>query len=86
MRIGPEKKRPPYLPDGYTLGETPDPPAVILRREDGSEVAYFGERASVEEVERAAWEDRRGATTGDWGLLRQGRRGPRVRGEVPPGP
>jgi len=37
---------------------------VILRRKDGSEVAYFGERASVEEVERAAWEDRRGRDDG----------------------
>jgi hypothetical protein len=42
------------------LDETTDPGLVILRREDGLEVAYFGERASVEEVEeRAAWEDRR---------------------------
>jgi hypothetical protein len=65
VRNGPERKRPPYLPDGYALDETADPGAVILRRPDGSEVvAYFGERASVEEVERAAWEDRRGHDDG----------------------
>ena len=39
------------------MDELTDPDAVILRREDGSVVAAFGERASVEEVERAAWED-----------------------------
>ncbi len=50
----------PYLPDGYTSDETTDLDLVILRRADGSEAACFGERASVEEVERAAWEDRRG--------------------------
>ncbi len=60
MRNGPERKRPPYLPDGYTSDETTDLDLVILRRADGSEAACFGERASVEEVERAAWEDRRG--------------------------
>ena len=58
------RKEAPYLPDGYTLDETTDPDLVIVRREDGSEVAYFGERASVEEVERAAWEDRRGRDDG----------------------
>ncbi len=60
MRNGPEEKRPPYLPDGYSLDETTDPGAVILRRPDGSEVATFGERANAaEEVEKAAWEDHR---------------------------
>jgi hypothetical protein len=57
VRNGPKKQRPPYLPDGYRLDEGGSGLA-ILRREDGSEAA-FGERASVEEVERAAWEDRR---------------------------
>lgn len=34
-------------------------------RGDGSEVAVFGERVVTGEVQRVAWEDRRGATTGD---------------------
>ncbi len=55
---------PPYLPDCYASDETADPDLVILRRADGSEVAVFGERASVEEAERAAWEDRRGRDEG----------------------
>ena len=62
MRNGPERKRSPYLPEGYTLDETADPDLVIPRREDGSEVAHLGERASIEEVERTAWEDRRGSS------------------------
>ena len=66
MRNGPERKRPPYLPDGYTSDETADPDLVILRRADGSQVAHLGERASIEEVERTAWEDfgRRGRARG----------------------
>ncbi len=57
MRDGGREGRALYLPSGYALDEATDPDAAILRREDGSEVAAFGERASVEEVERAAWED-----------------------------
>ncbi len=49
-----------YLPSGYRLDETTDHDAVILRREDGSEVTAFGEKPDPREVERAAWEDRRG--------------------------
>ena len=45
------------MPSGYYPDETTDPDAAILRRPDGSEVSVFGERASTEEVERAAWED-----------------------------
>ena len=55
MRNGPEEKRPSHLLSGYYLDETTDPDAVILRREDGSEVVDFGERVVTEEVERAAW-------------------------------
>jgi hypothetical protein len=58
------RKEAPYLQNGYTLDDTTDPDLVIFRREDGSGAAYFGERASVEEVERAAWEDRRGHDDG----------------------
>ena len=57
MSDGRREGRAPYLPSGYRLDEATDPDTAILRREDGSEVAYFGERAGVEEVERAAWED-----------------------------
>ena len=57
VRNGPGKKRPPYLPDGFSLDETTDPGTVILRRPDGSEVIVFGERANPREIERAAWED-----------------------------
>ena len=58
MRNGPEEKRPPYLPSGYHLDESD---LLILRREDGSEVAVFGATgADPREIERAAWEDFRG--------------------------
>ena len=54
---GGEKRR-PYLPSGYYLDETTDSDAVILRREDGSEVAAFSSTgAGSREIERAAWED-----------------------------
>jgi hypothetical protein len=59
MRNGPEEKRPPHLLSGYYLDETTDPDAVILRREDGSEVVVFGERVVTEE-----WNGRRGRTGG----------------------
>lgn len=62
MGKGPGGKWRPRLPDGYWLDEATDHDLVILRREDGSEAAAFGERASIEEVERAAWEDH-----GRWG-------------------
>ena len=51
---GDRERRSPYLPSGYSLDETTDPDAVILRWDDGSEVAAFGERARGREVERAA--------------------------------
>ncbi len=58
MRNGPERKRPPYLPDGYASDETTQADLVILRREDGSEVAVFSATgADPAEVERAAWDD-----------------------------
>ena len=58
MRNGPLEKRPPYLPDGFSLDETTDPGTVILRRPGGSEVAAFSaEGADPLEIERAAWED-----------------------------
>ncbi len=59
MSDGRHEGRAPYLPSGYSLDETTEPDTVVLRREDGSEVAIFGERASAEELERAAWEDHR---------------------------
>ncbi len=48
-----------YLPPGYRLDETSDTELTVLRREDGSEVAVFGETPAVDEVEQAAWKDRR---------------------------
>ena len=59
-RDGGGEKRRPYLPSGYYLDETTDSDAVILTREDGSEVAIFGVTgADPREIERAAWEDHR---------------------------
>jgi len=55
---GNREERAPYLPAGYYLDET-DPDLAVLRREDGSEVAAFGELADPREIERAAWEDHR---------------------------
>ncbi len=58
MRNGPVEKRPPYLPDGFSLDETTDPGTVILRRPGGSEVAAFSaEGADPREIERAAWDE-----------------------------
>ena len=55
---GPEGRH-PYLPSGYRLDET-DPDEVVLRREDGSEVAvYSATGADPKEIERAAWDDYR---------------------------
>ncbi len=59
-RDGDRERRSPYLPDDYYLDET-DPDEVVLRREDGSEVADFSATgADPAEVEHAAWEDFRG--------------------------
>jgi hypothetical protein len=61
MRGGDENResRSPYLPTGYRLGEDAD--FLVLRREDGSEVADFSATgADPAEVEHAAWEDFRG--------------------------
>ena len=58
-RDGDRERRSPYLPSGYRLDE--EAGFVILRREDGSEVAVFSATgADPAEVERAAWEDFRG--------------------------
>ena len=59
-RDGDRERRSPYLPTGYRLDDETDPDFAVLRREDGSEVAAFGERADPKEMERAAWEDFRG--------------------------
>ncbi len=56
----PTSRRSLYLPSGYRLDETTDPDFSVLRRPDGSEAAAFGEKADPREIERAAWEDRRG--------------------------
>ena len=58
MSDGQPGGRAPYLPSGYRLDES-DPDFAVLRREDGSQVAAFGERADPREIERVAWEDRR---------------------------
>ena len=56
---GNRERRSPYLPTGYRLDEDAD--FLVLRREDGSEVAVFSAtRADPAEVEHAAWEDSRG--------------------------
>ena len=47
------------LPPGYRLDLVGDPCVVVLRREDGTVVARFTDRAVPEEVRRAADEDRR---------------------------
>ena len=55
---GPERRRTPYLPSGYHLDDENDPDFVVLRREDGSEVAVFSATgADPKEIERTAWED-----------------------------
>ncbi len=59
MRDGGREARSPYLPTGYRLDDATDPDFVVLRRPDGSEVAVFGERAGLREIERRAWEDHR---------------------------
>ncbi len=60
MRDADRERRSPYLPSGYRLDDTGDPDEVVLRREDGSEVAVFGATgADPKEIERVAWEDHR---------------------------
>jgi hypothetical protein len=55
---GNREKRSPYLPSGYRLDELAEREFVILRREDGSEVAtYSATGVDPREVERRAWED-----------------------------
>ena len=59
MRDGGPDRRSPYLPSGYRLDET-DPDEVVLRREDGSEVAaYSATGADPKKIEREGWEDHR---------------------------
>ena len=58
---GPREGRGPYLPSGYYLDELDGRDLVVLRRPDGSEVAVFSALgADPAEMERRAWEDRRG--------------------------
>jgi hypothetical protein len=48
----------PELPPGYSVERDPD--LLVLRRPDGTIVAVFSVRgATVEAVEKAAWEDHR---------------------------
>ena len=57
MSDGQREERAPYLPSGYHLDEAMRE-LVVLRREDGSEVAAFGATgAGPKEIERAARED-----------------------------
>ena len=61
MRDRGRKGRSPYLRPGYRLDDESDPDFAVLRRPDGSEVAVFSVTgADPREIERAAWEDRRG--------------------------
>jgi hypothetical protein len=60
VRDGGPERRSPYPPSGYRLDETDPDAEVVLRREDGSEVAvYSATGADPQEIERAAWEDHR---------------------------
>jgi len=45
------------LPPGYSLDLVGDPCAIILRRSDGTVVAYFSHAATPEQIRRAAEED-----------------------------
>jgi hypothetical protein len=47
------------LPAGYSLDLVGDPDIIALRREDGSIVARFTHASSLQEIRRAAEEDRR---------------------------
>ena len=58
-RDGDRERRNPYLQSGYYFDETSERDFAVLRRGDGSEVAAFGERADLREIERVAWEDHR---------------------------
>ncbi len=49
-----------HLGNGYRLDLVSDPKAIVLRREDGSEVARFGVwTATSDAIEQAAEEDYR---------------------------
>ena len=53
-----ETRRPPKLPEGYSLDLTSDPDAPALRRPDGVVVARFSPRGMMYEVvEQEALED-----------------------------
>ena len=46
-----------YLPPGYRLDES-DPEVLVVRREDGAQVAYCSAHGATREaVEESAWED-----------------------------
>jgi hypothetical protein len=47
------------LPPGYRLDLVGDPCVIVLRREDGTVVARFSRNGDLEEIRRAAEEDRR---------------------------
>ena len=47
------------LPPGYRLDIVGDPCVVVLRREDGTVVARFSDRAAPKKIKRAAEEDLR---------------------------
>jgi hypothetical protein len=46
------------LPPGYRLDLVGDPCVIVLRREDETVVARFTHNADLEEIRRAAEEDR----------------------------
>jgi len=49
-----------FLGHGYRLDLVSDPSVIVLRREDGTEVARFRVRdATSEAIEQAAYEDQR---------------------------
>jgi hypothetical protein len=47
------------LPPGYRLDLVGDPCVIVLRREDETVVARFTHNVDLEEIRRAAEEDRR---------------------------
>ena len=55
MREGKQTTR---LPPGYRVDRIGDPDVIVLRREDGTVVARFTQNADLQEIRRAAEEDR----------------------------
>ena len=55
-----EYKRRSFLGNGYRLDLVSVPGTIVLRRDDGTEVARFSVwDATSKAIEQAAWEDRR---------------------------